>query len=136
MPFFCPPRAHLIQDAEHLLARRTCFGTTFEMLSASLPLSSGKMFVNNRNADKDQLQSRRVDEHLHDMYKTLQKFVNIFFLQLLTFFASRFSFILPNKKKGLDGKVYHTYALPRNIVLLEPGGEVLSHKNIDKLISY
>lgn len=94
MPFFCPPRAHLIQDAEHLLARRTCFGTTFEMLSASLPLSSGKMFVNNRNADKDQLQSRRVDEHLHDMYKTLQKFVNIFFLQLLTFFASRFSFIL------------------------------------------
>lgn len=79
MPFFCPPRAHLIQDAEHLLARRTCFGTTFEMLSASLPLSSGKMFVNNRNADKDQLQSRRVDEHLHDMYKTLQKFVNIFF---------------------------------------------------------
>lgn len=106
------------------------------MLSASLPLSSGKMFVNNRNADKDQLQSRRVDEHLHDMYKTLQKFVNIFFLQLLTFFASRFSFILPNKKKGLDGKVYHTYALPRNIVLLEPGGEVLSHKNIDKLISY
>lgn len=63
------------------------------------------MLVNGRNAEEDRLQSR-VDEHLYNMDKTLQKFFNIFFLQFLTFFASRFSYILPNKKKGLDWKVY------------------------------
>ena len=90
---------HPNQDPEHRLARRISFGSTFEMLSALLPLRRGKMFVNNRNAEKDQLQSRSVDEHLHNMYKTLQKFFDTFFLQFLTFFASQFCFILQIKRK-------------------------------------
>lgn len=47
-------RVHLIQDPDHL-AKKTCFGSTFEMHSVSLPLSSGKMFINNRIAEEDRL---------------------------------------------------------------------------------
>ena len=89
---------HPNQDPEHHLARRICSGSTFEMLRPLLPLRRGKMFVNNRNVEKDQLQSRSV-EHLHNMYKTLQKFFDTFFLQFLTFFASQFCFILQIKRK-------------------------------------
>jgi hypothetical protein len=96
---------HLIQDPVHQLARKTCFDSMFEMQNVLLPLSSEKMFVNNRNTEEDPLQSRRVDEHLYNMYKTLQKFFNIFFFQFLTFFASRFCYVLPNKKKELDWHV-------------------------------
>ena len=45
------------------------------------------------------------------MYKTLQKFFNVLFLQFLTFFASCFSYILVNKKKGLDCKDYYIPSL-------------------------
>lgn len=103
------------------------------MLSALLPLSRGKMFVNNRNAEKDQLQSRSVDEHLHNMYKTLQKFFDIFFLQFLTFFASQFCFILQIKRK--DGLANLKYAFPVNIISFEPHGEVSGHKIFGRLIT-
>lgn len=99
-------RVHLIQDPDRLLAGKVVLAEHLKC-SVSLPLSNWKVFVNNRNAEEDRMQSRSVDEHLHNMVKTPQKFFNIFFLQLLAFFASRFRYVLPNTKKGFDWKVWY-----------------------------
>lgn len=48
------------------------------------------------------MQSGRVDEHLDNTYKALQKLCEAFLLQFLTFLAARFCYILPNKGEGLD----------------------------------
>lgn len=97
----CDPRFRII-----LLVKKSVWAAQVKC-RVSLPLSHRKIFVNSRSAEGDQWQLRRVDEHLYNMYKTLQKLLNAFFLQFLAFFASRFSYILANEKKGLDCKDYY-----------------------------
>lgn len=72
------------------------------MHGAVLPLGSRRRCLNNRNTDKVRVQSGRVDEHLDNMYKTLQKLREVSLLQLLTFLAARLYYILPNKEEELD----------------------------------
>lgn len=64
------------------------------------------------------MQSGRVDEHLDNAYKALQKLCEGFLLQLLTFLAARFCYILPNKEGELDLQSEHTSSL-EDIILLQ-----------------
>lgn len=76
------------------------------MHGAVLPLSSRWRYLNNRNTEEARMQSGRVDEHLDNAYKALQKLCEGFLLQLLTFLAARFCYILVRRQSAVC-KVEH-----------------------------
>lgn len=88
--------------AHYLLVRKLSSPSRFQMHGAVLPLNSRWRYLNNRNTEEARVQSGRVDEHLDNAYKALQKLCEGFLLQLLTFLAARFCYILPNKEGELD----------------------------------